>query len=293
MRHPIVIQLDRLWRIFGTGFSFVVFGLGGILLALSWLPIVYLSPVSIARKQRLSRLGLHYVFRVYVRMMSSMRLLTTTTTGVERIPPHGAIVVANHPCLLDVVFLIAQIPNANCIVKAGLFSNPFTWPTVKAAGYIRSGDEALLDTASDSLERGDTLLIFPEGTRTTPGKASKYQRGAAHLALLTGKPICPARITVSPPTLLKGQPWYDVPERAFDLAIDFLPPIDAASTSAGTRSLAARSLTTRIEHCLANATSTTARSGVVSSLVSGHNGRPLVRSQNEQVEHDNRHESLR
>lgn len=266
----LISHLNKIWRIFGTGFSFFIFGLGGLLLAVSWLPAVYLLPVSVTKKQRLSRLGLHRVFRIYVQMMVSMRLLSTKTTGLEHLPGQGAVIAANHPCLLDVVFLIAQIPNANCIVKRGLFTNPFTWPTVKATGYICADDEALLEKACLSLEHGDSLLIFPEGTRTTPGKASKYQRGAAHMALITGKPLCPARISVSPATLLKGQPWYDVPDRAFNLDIEFIPPLDVKQNDKP-RSVKARMLTRQLKGILTEAEEAKASSEVAPGYISVHN----------------------
>ena len=37
----------------------------------------------------------------------------------------GQIIVANHPSLLDVVFLVAQLPQADCIVKREAWSNPY------------------------------------------------------------------------------------------------------------------------------------------------------------------------
>ena len=92
--------------------------------------------------------------------------------------------LANHPSLIDVVVLISIIPNADCVVKAHLFKNPFLRGVVKNTGYISNADpEGLLVDCKKSLAAGNNLIIFPEGTRTKVGQAVKFQRGAANIAL--------------------------------------------------------------------------------------------------------------
>jgi hypothetical protein len=41
-------------------------------------------------------------------------------------------IIANHPSLIDVVFLIGLVRQANCVVKQSLWENPFTRGPVRA-----------------------------------------------------------------------------------------------------------------------------------------------------------------
>src|SRR5690606_3555824 len=96
----------------------------------------------------------------------------------------GLLVLANHPCLIDVVFLIAFTPNPDCIVKGGLLANPAMRGYLRLTGFLRNDRGAeLIEDARSSLAAGSALIIFPEGTRTQPGQPLQFQRGAANVAL--------------------------------------------------------------------------------------------------------------
>jgi len=112
------------------------------------------------------------------------------------------------------VFLLGFTPAASCVVKSGLFSNPFTRGAVNAAGYIpHAPTEQMIHSAEAALDRGETLLIFPEGTRTVPGQPLAMQRGAANVALRAARVLTPVFIDCDPPTLSKNLPWYRIPPR--------------------------------------------------------------------------------
>nr|WP_284500247.1 lysophospholipid acyltransferase family protein [Microbulbifer sp. GX H0434] len=124
----------------------------------------------------------------------------------------GQLVLANHPSLIDVVFLISRIPNANCIVKASLFRNPFMRGAVTTADYIPNDDpERIIELAARSLQNGESVVLFPEGTRSVPGRPFRFQRGAAYMALRAG--VKPTLVTIrcNPPMLMKNIPWYSIP----------------------------------------------------------------------------------
>ena len=59
----------------------------------------------------------------------------------------------------------------------------------------------------------DTLVMFPEGTRTRPDRPMQFHRGAASVAIQGATRLTPVYITVDQPFLHKSQPWYRVPRR--------------------------------------------------------------------------------
>lgn len=221
------------WRLFATGASFVLFGLGGLLLYLVILPLMRLLPGGAVARRRRARAAISRAFRMHVWFMHRSRVLDFHIEGVEKLGRPGQMVVANHPSLIDVVFLIGQIRDANCVVKAGLFDNPCTRGPVSAAQYISNdGSMTMLDRAADVLREGQCLVVFPEGTRTRPGHAPVFHRGAAAIALRGARTITPVYITVEPTTLTKAEPWYRIPDRRVQVHLRVGQDIDPAAFTA-------------------------------------------------------------
>src|SRR5690606_33906289 len=60
---------------------------------------------------------------------------------------------------------------------------------------------------------GETLIVFPEGTRTPLGSMPHFHRGACAIALRGARIITPVIIRMSPRSLTKGEPWYRIPHQ--------------------------------------------------------------------------------
>jgi 1-acyl-sn-glycerol-3-phosphate acyltransferase len=221
-------KLNRAWRIFATGFVFVLFGVGALVLSLTMFPILRLSTWHADTARRRIQRGMQLTFRAYMEVMRVLGILTYRVDGAEHLREPGRLVIANHPTLLDVVLLVSQMPEVDCIVKQGLWRNPFLrWPVLWAGYLPNSEGEQLIDACAATLKHGHSLLVFPEGTRSVPGKPLRMQRGAAHIALTADAEILPVTITCEPPTLFKGNPWYRVPARRFHLQVVVGAPIAA------------------------------------------------------------------
>ena len=197
-------------RLLATAWSFVSYGFGGIFLL--FFPLMHLMMKGSQHDKAVtSRKIIHKLLRLFICQMKYLGIFTYETHGLEKLGP-GQLIIANHPTFLDVVFLISFIENANCIVKYSLFKNPFTCGPLHAAGYIPNLDgNQLLKDCIESLKAGDSIIIFPEGTRTPTEGLPKMQRGAANIALATG--IQPTMITIQCSTsfLSKGVKWYNIP----------------------------------------------------------------------------------
>ncbi len=141
-------SLNYYWRVFATGLSFSVFGIGGLILTLFFFPLLNLIPGSRQKKILRARWLVHKSFYQFIRMVVGLGIMSYEVKGLERLNRPGLLILANHPTLIDVVLLISFIKNANCIVKDALLHNPFTWGpiygsnTISNANGVRLFDES-------------------------------------------------------------------------------------------------------------------------------------------------------
>jgi 1-acyl-sn-glycerol-3-phosphate acyltransferase len=232
------------WRLIATAMSFALFGLGGLVLRILVFPLLGLFSEDAPDHRRRSRRAIRATFHLFVQFMYRSGVLTYQIEGAERLGRPGQMVIANHPSLIDVVVLISLIPDANCVVKQSLWHNPFTRGPLRAAQYIsNSGSIDMLDEAAEALQQGQTLVIFPEGTRTSPGQTPNFHRGAAAIALRGARVVTPVTISVTPTTLTKAEPWYSIPSRRFHFHLRVGQDIDPqAFAQMGPLPLASRKL---------------------------------------------------
>jgi 1-acyl-sn-glycerol-3-phosphate acyltransferase len=220
MGQTISQKLMYAWRLFATGFSFFSFGVGGLLLWILVFPVLSILPGTRLQKVSRGQKVVHYSFYVFIGLMHRIGVMTYEITGLEKLNRPGQLIVANHPTLVDIVFLISRIKQANCIVKEKLWHNPFMRGPILNAGYISNGDpEQMIAECVKWLQSGGSMIIFPEGTRSVPGKPCRFQRGAAAIALQANKIVTPVTLSCYPSTLTKAEQWYQIPYRRFHLAM--------------------------------------------------------------------------
>ena len=138
-----------------------------------------------------ARAMLQPFFLVYFRMKR---------IGMEHIPKDGALIIAsNHRSFMDpwVIGMMLRRP-IYYVAKTELFLyRPIAWllSSLGAFPVVRgNGDRDAMDAAKRILERGDVVVIFPEGTRTRPGGLGTPKRGVGRLALETGAPVVPVAL---------------------------------------------------------------------------------------------------
>ena len=242
--------LGYVWRLCATAFSFTVFGIGGVLLWGLVFPVLSLAVPDPRSRTLRAKALIRRLFRAFVGMMHLLGIYTYELRGLEKLDRNGLLVLANHPTLIDVVFLISLMERADCVVKASLWRNPSMRGAVQTAGYIsNAAGPQLIERCHSSLQAGNNLIIFPEGTRTpASGFPTRLERGAAHLAVRCNRNITPVLIRCDQSLLAKGMPWWKIPARRPHLTIEVHDDVNVASLVAdcASEALAARRLSNHL-----------------------------------------------
>lgn len=195
----------------------IIFGaFGGICLLGNCLfvPLILLRAHKIRAMRYFSRDCVFYAWRVFVCISSVLKC--TTISYKAQTAPAQSVIIANHPSLLDVVLLIAQFKRANCIVKRSLANNIFLCGAIRASGYIVNREnETTLNEANTALSNGESLIIFPEGTRSN--EKIVFHKAAAYIAINAAKAVLPVFIKMSPRGLNKGAKWYQTPNMRYEI----------------------------------------------------------------------------
>jgi len=109
-----------------------------------------------------------------------------------------AIIAAKHMSILEIAILYTHIPNPFFIMKQELMWIPFYgWiflriglqPVNRKRG--KTNMRKLSDKVAKKIMNGETLIIFPEGTRVKPGARPALRRGLMYLAHELKLPIMP------------------------------------------------------------------------------------------------------
>src|ERR671915_3858 len=138
-----------------------------------------------------------WVLKAFILLYFRVRRL-----GREHIPEGSVLLAANHRSFLDPFVIGCCIGRPIYFVaKRELFRNPLRGWFLNCMGAfpIRRGesDEEAMETSVRLLERGQAVVIFPEGTRIRAGSLATPKRGVGRLALQSGAPVVPIAITGS------------------------------------------------------------------------------------------------
>lgn len=251
------MNLGKYWRISATFMCFSIFGIGGFFLPLFVRPLLWIFIRNSDQRHRIGKACIHYSFRAFVEMMQFLGVINYRISGLEHITSSGHLILANHPTLIDVVMLIAFIKNSDCVVKGSLLNNPLIGGSLVMAGYIANDNPTeVIKQAAHSLQQGNNVIIFPEGTRTTRDQSLKFKRGAANIALTSAADIIPVIIQSNPAALSKEHYWYEAANSRVAISINIKQALNSGELAQGERTPhSSRQLTRDLERYFSEALS--------------------------------------
>lgn len=147
-------------------------------------------------------------------LLWSLRIPVRVTCDPSVREGTGYIVVANHSSLLDINALAAALP-----IEFHFVSRPFFFKMPFLGWGMWAGRHVALDPKNPRqaaralrglgprFERGLSVLLFPEGTRSPDGRVRGYKRGAISAAIHLGVPIVPAYVRGTAQCLPKKSLW--------------------------------------------------------------------------------------
>lgn len=233
-------SLKALYLATATGGCFLFFWGGSLFLSWVVLPLTHLL---LAGRPQLERTRAYqdivgFGFRLFI---GAMRLTRTLVFHPRRarlsLPEEPCVVVANHPTLIDVAAIMAVHPRLCCVAKSVLFESVMVGRLLRYCGHINGGGEGPLDgtsvilQATQRIEQGHSVLVFPEGTRSPAHGLRRFKPGSFEICLRTGAPAVPILVSCDPPTLMKGLAWYALPRKTAWYRIRQLPTLGKEALS--------------------------------------------------------------
>jgi 1-acyl-sn-glycerol-3-phosphate acyltransferase len=154
--------------------------------------------------------------------------------GLERVDPDQRyVVVSNHLSMFDIPLLFRHLPlHGRFLSKKEVFRIPLVGQAMRTIGIIEidrqaggSSRQAINDGVAVAAERGYSLLVFPEGTRSRSGELLPFKKGAFRIAIDTGLPLLPV--------IIEGTDRVQRPEKKIfhrgEVTLRVLDPIDTRS----------------------------------------------------------------
>jgi len=153
----------------------------------------------------------HRCARAWAWLILKTTGVRVTVVGAHKLEPSRSYVfAANHQSIYDIPIVFASLPHQLRIVaKASLGSFPFLGWHLQRTGHLlvdRSKPGASIVKKMARLISGSrSLIIFPEGTRSTTGALNRFKGGMFLVAVDAGLPVVPVSISGSRHVMLKGR----------------------------------------------------------------------------------------
>lgn len=171
---------------------YIGYFLGILVFGLLCLPVTPLLPL--VWRYKLLNLYNHFIV-VWFGVSCGIRY---EIRGREHIPEEPVVILANHQCEWETIFLQVLKPPVCTVLKQELLRLPlFGWalrllhPIALDRSRPARAMKQVLTQGPQRLQEGLSVLIFPEGTRVDPGQRRRYNKSGAVIACRAGAPVLP------------------------------------------------------------------------------------------------------
>lgn len=201
-------------------FNALFFG-GGLVFALALLPFLVLPRAAMQWGLKVWSGTMFWLLKVVVGLEWEVK-------GRENLPGRPCLFACKHQSAWETGIFYHLVADPSYILKKELLAIPFFGWYIARGGAIaidrKAGASALklmIQGAQDRLARGQNVVIFPEGTRSAPGKPGTYHPGVAALYKGVDAPLVPVALN-------SGLFWQrrSFLKRPGRITVEFLPAIE-------------------------------------------------------------------
>lgn len=154
----------------------------GSILMLVLLPLVVIAPIKRKRKKYIFHVLIRAVYYYIIYRYPSVRKRKIDFDKLDFSKP--SVIISNHQSILDLGFLLMLNPKIIVLTNKWVWNSPIFGFLVRYAEYYPAfqGVEGNVDHLENKVKDGYSILIFPEGTRTSTGEINRFHQGAFYLA---------------------------------------------------------------------------------------------------------------
>ena len=157
------------------------------------------------------------------------RFLPVDAYGLEKLEQGGPYVLCpNHFSVADTITFLGVLPSFAFVVRKDVFFMPFIGLQLWLSGYVRAiesdGGKSVLEGCLKWLQRGVSVLMFPEGTRSADGKVHRFRQGPFLIAKQAGVPVVPIAIMGTREIIPKGRSSYQLRRKGQRVIVKVLDP---------------------------------------------------------------------
>ena len=221
---------------------FGIFGIGSVIVNFLLFPFIQ-------NKKELCSDIIRYLWKFFIGLLVLLRLIKLDIKRLEKI--ENKIIVATHPSFIDILILMSLIPKSTCFVKKELASNPILKNIISSIFVPNDIEiEDLEEKSKRILDRGFNLIIFPTGIRHRKNEYPKIKKGAALMAVSTGKNVVPIRMFTDEDFLFINQPFYAVGGKTVTFELEMCDEIKIEDFKSESEIVTKKEITKQIEKSL-------------------------------------------
>lgn len=178
---------------FLTFISFTFFLLGSLYVTLAGFILLTIGRKSDKNKKRYHSI-LYNISRFIMRHLPLVKVSYKNQFNEKFDKP--SVIISNHQSHIDLMCLMSLTPNLIILTNKWVWHSPFYGQIIRYADFlpIADGIETNIDKLSEMVDKGYSIVIFPEGTRSADCSIQRFHRGAFYLAEKLNLDIIPVML---------------------------------------------------------------------------------------------------
>lgn len=218
-----------LWSWSRSVFSFTYFGFGAVVLTVIGVILIKLNPFNKEKGKYIYHVLLSKLCGSVLYIMGNFKKVVNNPLNEKFKKP--AVMIANHQSFLDILAMTMLHPKAVLLTNKWVWNSPVFGAVVRMADFypVIEGAENSIELMRDRVKNGYSIIVFPEGTRTSNPPMKRFHKGAFYLAHELNIDIVPILLHGTGYTMTKG----DYLLKNGTLTVQYLPRIDKDDASWG------------------------------------------------------------